>query len=241
MTQNIYVDIDALLDTRFGSVIMLDRRMDTNYASKLITANYSQRQTDKLSVLLPEFPNDMFIECYETRTVETLKVSRMTNIVPILKDLVSELGDTSRYLPDTPNVGITVNIYPYTLSVEERMTFKDIISFYINNVTVTIIDKPPIGLMPSVIDANYAAVFLYHFDDWLTLHNKALMDNKLPEVLFFGPRLFIGDIPTQHDLQEVYSSDIPMEIDPFKASEMALSEYISLRFIAPAAFSFIGA
>lgn len=236
MKQIIYVELDALLDTRFGTVI----QMNMELASQLATSGYGKRESDKLSELVPHFPDQEFKDNYKKRSTEVLKLSKMTNIIPIIKDLIDELRDTERYLPEEGNISIHVNTYPYVLSDEEQSSIRQVVSFYLGGVVVQMVSIPPIGLMPKTIESKYSALFLYHFDQWLTLHQNALKDTKLSDILFFGPRLYVNGKPTDAELNAAYS-DIPKEIDPFKASEMVLSEYMSLRLIDVAAFSFIRA
>lgn len=240
MKQTIYVELDALLDTRFGTIIEMDKEAKTNFAGLLATSKYSSRTSDVFSELVTGFPDQQFKATYKSRTVDVLKVSRITNIIPIIKDLIEELNDTDKYLPEVSSVSVHVNTYPYLLTDEEQATMRQVIAFYLGQVTVQLVRTPLIGLMPSTIESKYSALFMYHFDDWLTLHQNALKDTKLADILFFGPRIYVSGTPSETELSVAYG-DIPKEIDPFKASEMVLSEYLSLRLIDPAAFSFVHA
>ncbi len=237
MKQVVYAELDVLLDTRFGTLI----KHSEDLARQVAQNGYAKRTTDNFDQLIPSLDNTVIQTLYKQRDIDTLKLSKMTNVVPIIRDIITELKGSDRYSPDLETIELVVNTHPYTLPDEDQVQIKDVIQYLMGDrVPVNLVSIPPIGLMPSFIESRYSAVFMYDLNGWLTKHRNALIDCKMSDILFFAPRLFAEREPTKQELQEAYS-ELDVEIDPFKALEISLAEYMSLRMLDIAAYCFVKA
>ena len=110
---SILVSLDCLLDTRLATV----SKINLDIANKLLDGDdYHTRDQDVFVGIDKEY----FKEVYKNRDIETLKKSSLTNIVPLLRHLVSKLKEQSIVRPFHDGGNIVVNMYPYKLTIDEQ-------------------------------------------------------------------------------------------------------------------------
>ena len=232
MKQSIYVSLDSLLDTRFGTLI----KMGEDRAAGLFDKGYRQRQIDDFSQLDETIDMDEFNKLYDNRDLSILELSKCSGIVPTLCHMVLELKEASSGVPFIDNVSVDVNTYPFNFSDEVERELVSVIRYMTGDVAkINMVNIPLIGLMPSYIDANYDAVIMYNFNEWLTKHGNALKTNPMPRVSFIVPALFREKVPTEDELD---FGDLNTN-DPFSATEMALAEFLMVRFVDVSKFSVV--
>tara|TARA_B100000700_G_scaffold208593_1_gene229246 strand:- start:3506 stop:4210 length:705 start_codon:yes stop_codon:yes gene_type:complete len=232
MKQSLYVSLDSLLDTRFGTLI----KMDEEKAAGLIAKGYRQRQIDDFSQLDETIDNEEFKRLYESRDQTTLELSKCSNIVPTVCHMVMELRDAAKEVPFIDQVTVDVNMYPYDFSEEVQREIVNTIRYMTGDIAkISAVNIPLIGLMPDYISNHYDAVIMYDFNAWLEKHGNALKHNPMPRVSFIVPALFQGRVPTEDELDfgELNTND------PFSATEMALAEYLIVRFVDVSKFSVV--
>lgn len=224
MQQDILIELDMLLDSRLGVI----SQMDINLADRILSRGYVNRKTDNFTVLDPSFDIDEYRRRYKARDVETLKESRCTPIAVVLNSITNQLEKQQINTPLVSGITITVNIHPYRLTDEEKSVLVDMVSEYTSLTSdIKLIDLPLSNITPTYIKETYTAVFLYNFDEWLSIHRDALSVCKMPTVTMVAPALFVDKIPTQAEITHPTAG----VVDPFAALEAGLLEFVGLVLI----------
>lgn len=219
MNQLIHVELDALLDTRLATLYQINPAL----IGKAIECGYRNRISDVWSEIGLDVDQDDYNERYRNRTVDTLKLAKPTAIVPMLTDMTASLGRASVEDPRIEKIGIEVNVWPYKLDDETKLAIEEAVSIWVSvDSEVTTVDYDRGSLTPSLIDQQYAAVILYGFNDWLTLHSSTLIDKRIPTVSIIAPALYLNGKPDE------VTNDDGSPIEPFAATELALVEYMTL-------------
>jgi len=127
--KNIYVDLDAILDTRLGTLYFLDKGLYDYYKGDGKDF-YINRLIDEFEYI----PNNVFKYYYNLRNGETLKHSPLTPLLDVLTISVEDM--IVKRLTADKNIKklvIDVNIYPYVLKDETIENLKKIITAKIGN------------------------------------------------------------------------------------------------------------
>ena len=104
----IYVDLDALLDTRLGTIAKINREV----AAELATSDdYRNRVIDQFTGI----DTDAFKREYAARDEETLSLSMMSEAVAFIGSLIKDLFLQSKATPFYDAVTLTINTSPYVL------------------------------------------------------------------------------------------------------------------------------
>jgi hypothetical protein len=198
--QNIYVELDALLDTRFGTLW----QMSPELAESVLYLKYHERMVDNFSLLNPAIDHSVYEAAYAKRDVETLKCTRVTNLIYLINQISNDLEDEAFKSPHVDSVELTINIYPYNLNESEVETLKDMIGVSIGPMTgVNVIRQPLNALTPRVIKDTYSAVILYHMREWFcNLNPDELLANKSPRIKIICPAIYEKEIPTKEDMTD---------------------------------------
>lgn len=232
MRQCLLVELDCLLDTRLGTLI----KMDESVAEKVVQSNYQVRDSDRWNELVSDVEQEDYDYLYRKRDVETLKLSKLTSMIPMLGKMVADIQESALNDIEDDRVQIHINSHPYKLSKLDQEALKDALLFHLGGVVeLTFVNIPLIGLMPDMIGDTYDGVILYDIDSWLKKHQGALMENRIPGVVFMCPAIYFNEKPNADQLRE----EIGEDVTPFQAIEMVLSEYMSLRLIDVSNFSLI--
>ncbi len=257
MRRSVLIELDALLDTRIGTV----SRLNSDDAIKLIQngAAYRTRLSDDLNTLVPSINLDEYKGTYKARDADTLAVSSITPFVIILREIASQFETALIHTPLMERATIDVNVYPYKLTTEETMAIQQCISHYVNSVTmevkapkaataspsytamveVRMLNIPGANLDPGFIKAGYGTVILYDFwDGWLShfINYFAEGGTRLPQVTFIIPDLYKDSksIPTKTD---VVFSDKGEALSVFKCAQVYLAPYLNLDMVSIEYFS----
>lgn len=227
------VELDTLLDTRIGTVSKLNEEA----AVALLKSEYRQRKVDDFEHLTGGLvTNADYRYSYEQRDVETLKASRCTNMVFLLKDLVDKVEGQRIDTPYAERVIVEVNVHPYRLSSEEEDALITAVMAYAGMETeVRVVRYALEDLSPGIIKDRWDAVILYEFNEWFKHHNEALKTVKLPANLMFAPALFVDRVP---EPDEVKIEGLE-GVDPFALLEMSMVERLKLELIDARFFSLV--
>lgn len=230
--KTIYVDLDALLDTRLGTLIQIDE----NEAISILNNGYHERISDDWSKLGSSINQDEYDRRYRNRDIETLKASRCTNAIPMIIELTKSLSESAIYTPFVTSVGIEVNLYPYKLTGEEIKTMESVVRHYLSVETkVTTVRFSPEQLTPEIINIRYDGLIMYDFNAWFGAQVEKLKDKQLPTVTIMAPALYANKVPSK---EEITFEEIG-EISPFASLEMVLCEFIDLHLLDATYFSLV--
>lgn len=221
MKQRALIDIDMLLDTRYGTL----RRMDPALAEALVGSNqYRSRNTDRFDLLSNGcVDQNKYEELYRNRDVETLFMSRMTDFLYFLRmDVKRAVPEIARGV-EVGETSFDINLYPYDLLPEEAETIRRSIARYIPTLAeVNVVNITPEELTPARVDLSYEMIAYYNHEDWLRHHSEALLKKPIPTNVLLTPRIATsGEVP---------SSDPDLK-DPFLCRSAVLVKFLGLHFL----------
>lgn len=227
--ETIYVDIDALLDTRLGTI----HKHDSELATKIITSGkYHTRDCDEFDGL----DKDKFRELYNNRDNEVLKCSVVTNVIVLLKQLVFNFNQQAITKPFHSGCKLCINLYPYSLSDEETSLIRDSVECAISQlIEINFINLSPVMLNPRYCKESFALMIKYDYEDWLNQNAKAFESCILPEVMLYAPAIYFNKKPTENELSEIMRKSK----HPLIAIEVLTSPIICLRLLDVELFSII--
>lgn len=233
MRQCILVELDCLLDTRLGTLIKLDESV----ATEVIKSDYHLRESDRWNELVDiEVDQAGYDYLYRSRDVDTLKLSKITSLLPVLSKMLADVCESSLSDIESEGVQLHINYHPYKLSDTDIEALKQALRYHLTlPVELSFVSIPMVGLMPSVVKDTYDGVIMYDIDGWLKKHQNALIECAMPTVIFMGPAIYFNEKPTAEQVRE----EIGDEYTPFQAIEIVLAEYIALRLIDVSNFSLI--
>jgi hypothetical protein len=226
----IYVELDALLDSRIAVISSLDQRA----AARLFNdPRYLNRASDDMGRIAKSFTNEAYQAAYAKRDVDILVNSRLTGIVLLLGQMLAELEKNATRTPFTEDVELHVNTYPYVLDAEESHQL--MLSIHARaslRAEIKIIHMPIHELTMTTVKAmDYAALLMYNARQWAEL---AMVKNEqekiyLPAVTLMGPQLLKTE---EMDLtKEDLTAPDGTVWDPFDAVRLLLAELIHVEFL----------
>lgn len=211
----VLVDLDTILDTRLGTVGLLDLDIGQSLATN---RDYVSRETDMLSKIDPRIDDKLFRDRYLKRNEMTLSKSVMTDIPYHLGLGMEELVKSNDIGLIKGAVEIHINVYPYVLTEDVRRLISLGLKQYIPDpVRVSTVYTDPYGLSPGVLKSKYDEWYAYDIDQWLGIHQDKILTSILKSFIITLPRLSTtGVIPEDVD------------IDPWSAKELVFSEFFRM-------------
>jgi len=227
--QQIYVDLDVLLDTRLGTIA----RLNEDAAVKTLQSGYHTRVADQFE----HVDMDEYKALYAQRDGDTLSKSMLSGAVPFLRDIAEALALQARSRPYHNGGKLIVNTHPYTstLSTSELDEIGRAIAARMDgHAPVELVDISPESLTPYHCKHNFAMMMVYDFGAWMEMHSSAFRTTRLPEVTLYSPRIY-HEIPREDELQKV-TQEI---MHPVAATEQLAAPIIALKLIDVKNFSVI--
>ena len=229
MSNIILISLDCLLDTRIGTVSKINK----DIANKLINSEtYHIRDQD----LFDGIDKELFRKLYKERDEETLTLSLMTNMIPLLKHLVFNIKKQSIVMPFNSNGEIVINTYPYKLSIGVIETICKAMSVWMQGIApITYVNYSPKELTPAFCKNNYALMIMYDYDEWLEVNSELFLRTQIPDITLFAPSLYFVNKPTKEELNKLNLKNI----NPLQAIETLAKGIVSLELIDISFFSII--
>ena len=226
--KNIYIDLDALLDTRLGTLYYLDRNL-YNYYLTDGSEYYKNRIIDEFEYI----PSKVFKWYYKKRDINTLKHSKLTPVVFVVNIVIKDML-SKRILADKniKKLNIDINIHPYKLDKNTKEIIKGIVLDKIThkefvNVNIIDIDYERLDIRSC---EGYGAMYMYNGIDWLNIRGlKKDIDINIPNTHLVLPYLLEKPVIFKENFIEKY----------FNSIEEIFKYYISLDFNRVELFSFI--
>jgi hypothetical protein len=232
----IYVPLDVLLDTRIGTIAKLG---GDDLVLKVLTGNYHHRMDDKF----PGVDVDAYNALYANRDVETLALSTLTEVLLLLRKIVTSLMKQALTRPFHEGVRIVVNTYPYSLSEEDTAQLLEVIALKMEEFTtvgipfkVETTHLSDAELTPDHCKSNYSGMLMYDYENWLSTQQQAIMKKPMTEVTLYAPAIYHVQTPTEEQLNELKTQ---FEWNPFEAIEKAVSGGVSLQLLPIELFSVV--
>ena len=196
----ILIDIDALLDTRSGTLFSID---PAAAIATLKNKTYAGRIID----FFPLVDMRVFSKKYANRDKSILKFSSITNTLGILHDFIQRVMNKNLNSPVEMDIEIHLNIHPFVLSdYEKKLLTIALASKLPLKPIVKLVDYSLENLNPYFVKTNYNTLVLYDFFTWVELHskNELIKKHPIPEVTIFAPAILkhidtdtTKDLPTQ--------------------------------------------
>jgi hypothetical protein len=225
VSENYYVDIDALLDTRLGVIAL----KDPDLAAKALANNYWGRKQD----IFPDISQEEFKQLWKNRTTDVLPLSARTNVLSFIQAIAKDKLVSQAVSNMESATSLVVNIYPYELTEEEcDLIVAVLVDKTISTVNVSIVNLPDELLTPKYCKDNYVMMIRYDWMGWLEMHQKAFQEVKMPSVTIVAPCIY-DKLPTAEDIEESKK----IGLDFFRAAEQLTAPLFSLRFLDIEVFS----
>jgi hypothetical protein len=236
MVLSVIVPLDVLLDTRAGT---LAKMLGPDQVVEILKGNYHTRKDDKF----PAVDVEAFSAMYARRDEETLSLSYSTNIEVFLRELVHTLIKQTLARPFHQGVRVVVNTYPYQLSDD---VLEQILGAVVAKLLADIEVEVPLrveaehlpdeALNPEHCKQTYAAMLMYDYEHWLSMHQLALIQRPMPEVTLFAPAIYFVQTPTEEELAEAKAE---FQMHPFELIEKSVKGGIDLQLLPVELFSIV--
>lgn len=231
LPNKIMVLLDALVDTRLGTLNILDptavREMDP--------VRYLMRTRDDFTHM--GIDDELFNIAYKNRDVLTLRNSIVTNILPIIKNAIHQYATILSPLQGGAHE-LDLNVYPYNLSAEEGRVIADLVEFKLGGVVrVNVVRVPYSTMTLAMLARTYHTVVMYDWVDWACAIEHSFRTEAAPAVTMIVPDLLRGEkLPDEPDK---YVEAAFKVAHPTAYMEFTLADYIGLSFERTPFFSMV--
>ena len=239
MREVILIELDALLDTRLGTISLMDEAL----ARKMLDLDYPNRISDEFNLLLDEIDMSVYNKAYADRDIETLYYSAPTDITLFLNQLINNLiRDGVKGNPQFEGVDVQINTYPYQLTKELEDEFATCIAASLRlDIDVKLVYHSYKDMTTDFIVANkWTFMVMYNFAQWFksVFGNLSTPPRCTPRTVVLAPML-VGCVK---DVLGELEKEIPCKAraSPFDAMQIAMADVIGVRFLPVADFSLVG-
>jgi hypothetical protein len=227
-TENIYLDLDAILDTRLGTLSVMG---DEHPIKVLASGKYHSRMSDEFEGVSVQ----AFREAYAKRDIDTLKRSVLTNVTFFLRRLVKDSLVSAVMNQRVEKMCFTVNVYPYDFDdpslVEMLIACIRFHTYSTSNVQVVSI--PDEELTPEFVSKNYQIMIRYNWVDWVSKHKQFFEQRGIPSVTVVVPEIFYDVVPSQEDIDRLGMR----KQNPFRMTESITAALFRLKHLPASLFS----
>lgn len=223
MIGKVLTHLDALLDTRLGT---LDR-LDSVAALKAFkNPAYYTRSVDRFAPICG-IDDTLYQGLWEARDTETLKHSLHTPVTDLLHYGLVRMERDAITDPTLDGVLLEVNVYPYQLTQAETHAFALAIAQCAGvHAGVRMIDESWQDLTVERC-RDYNAMVLYDHHSWFKHHWETLIKRGMPQVSMIVPKLYL-DQPIAPEMLRVEGIG---EVDPWEQGRIPMLEYVGLEFV----------
>lgn len=228
----IYVDLDALLDTRMSTLFLVHEDL----VGAALNTNYTKRLQDNFEHLHPELDLKKFRALYDGRDNEVLHNAAYTKILLVIREAVQKLFHQKLETPYVTDMFICVNTFPFTLNAAEEEAVAKALLHYTNDAAeIRFIRMDNATLVPTYCLQNFSLMIKYDYEQWFDHHaqTNAIKYCPLATVKFLVPELFFVRLPNKDEWNRMRKGTF----DPFKDMKMTWSSIASLNFLPIEDFS----
>lgn len=239
MRQRLLVELDALLDTRIGTIA----RGWPELASEFLNKQYATRISDEFNLLHPMIDLALYRQAYRERDAETLMASRPTELFYRLKTIMAALEmRMMEGLPECEDVKLDINIWPYELSNEVKeeivLTLEDHCAV---TAEVSLVSIPYQELTTDrILRDGWTFLYMYNYHEWLRFHFEKCdrVPTPIPLVTVIVPALVtevqkVADFAKQHP-------QVTKSADPFESLHVFFGQIINIQVSTVDEFSLAG-
>ena len=228
ITSSIFVELDALLDTRLALLAYHDeKRLDAVLQSNV----YHNRLSDSY----PGLSIEEFYQLYNQRHKGILKYAIITPIVDLIKSFVYRTLKQAIHSPFQYKPKIIINVYPYQLTEEETaIIIGSLVGLTDSSADIEAVYASYEQIDPAYIKQHVSIMVLYEYVRWLDVHsqNGKLAKVTCPEVGLIGPKLYFKEYDNKENHEHAFSS-MEQLTQPFIALQLMPVNYFSMLFTKP--------
>jgi hypothetical protein len=223
----ILVELDCLLDTRMG--ILFDRNNPYNLDDYLKSKQYFSREEDSF----PTMSREDYEKRWKTRDRSILKDSILTGVVQEIRDSCCQLTLLKMKTPETRDIKVMINIYPYKLGVVERNKILLAMDKSLNGMAeLEIVEKSYDDITVDWVRNEIDYMWMYRWWEWLELKSDEFSKRSCVNTTLFCPRLYMD--------KSVLDSKVRMDRDYyFKMLSEVSRMLIDLQFIDIEKYCFV--
>ena len=227
-TENIYLDLDAILDTRLGTLAMMG---EEHPIKALNSGKYHKRLCDEFEGISAQ----AFREAYANRDLDTLKHSVLTNVTFFLRRLIKDSLMSAVVHQRIEKMCFTVNVYPYDFTDPELVEMLiGCIRFHTYSTSnVRIVSIPDEELTPEIVAKQYQIMIRYNWVNWVDKHKEYFEQRGIPGVSVVVPEIFYDAAPTQEDIDRLGMR----KQNPFRMTESVTAALFRLKHMPVSLFS----
>lgn len=196
---NILTELDAILDTRIGTIALHDPKL----AIEIFKGDrYKNRFSDWF--LQPNALPFDYKSAYENRGIEVLERSKMSNYIYVVKQTLAEAFINAAQGTHADPI-LYVNTYPYDLTEDEIAAYRRAIQEIIfEPVRIEMAYISYKDLTMNLIRQHFARLMYYNFNAWLDEQMQDIENNRMPELTVVAPAIFGGIHPkTQEEVEQL--------------------------------------
>lgn len=225
--QHLLVDLEMLLDTRFG---LLASSFESQF-STLDLAAYQARNINAPYEHLEGVSEQQWNEAWASRDKAAIKAAVPTEFLLMFYEMCLGLVQQAVSTPLIDSVSVDVNIYPYRFNGAEANALIESVGEYAGNgVSVSVVRLAPEGITPALLKSKYVAYAAYDFDGWMSENMDALTKTPIPDITLIAPRYYRERVPT---IEEITHGKDKLVCPPEDLIYYALIEHISVSFLPP--------
>jgi hypothetical protein len=233
----ILVNLDSLLDTRLTCVGMLN----PDHIVPLLKNGYRERMHNKLSLILPEINDNAVEELFAERDMPMIKLSRSTNIIYLLAERIAESQISGDTRPDSRDITVVLNTYPYSISKEDTLAFANGLAEVFKMKKITRVHLPTEDLTPKYLRENYSRYITHDLNEWLASHQAGVVEDPIPLFTIISPMCILDPVKFTDIIDVDNKGDKAHYNRCFEATFEALkrntSRYMELEFCPLADYS----
>lgn len=216
--QGIYIDLDALLDTRLATIY--------SYGNEVMQSVLSDNYFDRTLDVFKGIDKEDFRAKYLNRDKKILQNAIICKVIKMIRELVEIMLQQALTSPFHTGPKIFLNIYPYKLLPEEEdVIIRGLIHVTNKVADIEIINLTKEELTPEFIKDKLAILFKYDYTDWLEAQAENFKKNPCPEVGVIVPAIYANKEPTKEEYELLHEN----KLSPFKAIEIISAPLIGLK------------
>lgn len=158
----ILVNLDCLLDVRLACV----RQVNNDWVLPLVEKGYLNRNHNTLSLIYKEIDDQLILDQWNKRDIETLKLSNRTRLIDTLADYVNDESSENSNSPNQDTYKVTINTYPYQFEKEDLTELFQGLKFLLGVSSIGRIHLPNNELTITYLRERFEKFIIYDFDEW---------------------------------------------------------------------------
>ena len=231
MLHLVYVELDALLDTRLATIAKLNRD-----PLDCLSKGAIDRVSDEFDIYSEGLTDAAFKAAYAKRDLKTLSLAGPTEMLFLLQDIIAMermkglTGD-----PTAGNTELTLNVYPYKLDAEHMTIYAEAVAEALNIgiESVDVCYLPYVEMNDAWLrGSKYALIVIYNYEQWLVETFGKYASDADPigssTTIVMAPKLMRCRADLQK-LMKLHAPDLPTK-DPFILEGRLRAKMFSLDF-----------